>query len=146
VTGAIAVPEATVGTIARPATILAESLSIGAAWERLQHDPERCGVVLRGRTPISVVTAGELAERWPAGGPLVAQDRPLSSILDRPLGVESLDAGDTAVHAARRLLAAGRPALPVVAPEGGQPLRVVTPRLLLAALLDLPTPEPDRAP
>jgi CBS domain-containing protein len=146
VTGAITAAGVKVGTIARPAITLAESLSIGSAWERLQDDPERCGVVLRGRTPIAVVTAGDLAERWPAGGPLVAQGRPLASVLDRPLGVEVLDAGEPAEHAARRLLAIGLPALPVAATEGRRPLGVVTSRLLLAALLELPTPAPDRGP
>lgn len=124
------------GAVVRPAAVVDESTSLGEAWSVFAGDPDRCGVVLRGRTPIAVVGAGELAERWPGGGPRVSWATPVSAVLDRPLGVETIDPADSLVDAARRLVASGRPALPVL-PVLGWPVRVLTVRDALAALLDL---------
>jgi hypothetical protein len=81
-----------------------------------------------------VVTAGGLAERWPAGGPLDQHRVAVHDVLDQPCGVEVLVADDPVWHAGRRLLATGLPALPV-RPRGEGPLRVVTTAGLLASML-----------
>ena len=78
--------DAPVDTVARPATVLAETTPLPEAWARLHEDQLRCGVVVRDGLPIAVVTAGGLAERWPAGGPLVQHRRTLRELLDRPCG------------------------------------------------------------
>jgi len=126
--------DAPVDTVARPATVLAETTSLPEAWNRLHEDHVRCGVVVRDGLPIAVVTAGGLAERWPSGGPLVQHRRTLHEQLDRPCGVEVLDGDDTVRHAGHRLLATGLPALPVRSLHGG-PLRLVTAAAVLRAVL-----------
>ena len=126
--------DAPVDTVARPATVLAETTPLPEAWARLHEDQLRCGVVVRDGLPIAVVTAGGLAERWPAGGPLVQHRRTLHELLDRPCGVEVLDENDTVRHAGHRLLATGLPALPVRSVRGG-PLRLVTTTTVLRTVL-----------
>jgi hypothetical protein len=123
-----------VGTVARRATLLAESTPLPEAWARLRHDEDRCGLVMRDGMPIAVVTAGALAERWPGGGPLLQHRCTLHDVLDHPCGVEVLAAEDALHHAAERLLATGLPALPVRPPDGAA-LQVVTPSRVLAAVL-----------
>jgi hypothetical protein len=126
--------DAPVDTVARPATLLAESTPLPEAWAQLHGDPGRCGVVVRDGLPLAVVTAGGLAERWPAGGPLVQHRRTVHDLLDRPGGVEVLDENDTVRHAGHRLLATGLPALPVRSRRGG-PLRLVTITTVLSTVL-----------
>lgn len=123
-----------VDDLARTATTISENSPIGEAWTRLHADPDRCGVVLRGHVPIAVLTAGDLAERWPGGGPLVSWSRPVTSILTRPVGVETVGRGVPLARAARQLLASGLPALPVTGP-GAEP-RVLTLRALLTAAVE----------
>lgn len=123
-----------VDPIARPATLITESTPVAQAWARLHHDPDLCGVVVRDGHPIAVVTAGGLAERWPAGGPLVQHRTTVRDVLDRPCGVETLDAEDSVRHAGRRLLGTGLPALPV-RPRPETTWQVVTTGGMLAALL-----------
>ncbi|HEY2194814.1 MAG TPA: CBS domain-containing protein [Actinomycetospora sp.] len=125
-----------VGRMARDAVVIDEGVPLGAAWHRLHEDPDRCGVVVRGRMPIAVVTAGDLAERWPGGGPACSWARPVGAVLERPLGVEVLDADDDLEHAARRLLSSGLIALPVAPVQAGGPWLVLGLRALLAAVLD----------
>jgi CBS domain-containing protein len=134
VAGSAVDPDVPVDTIARPATTLAESTPLPEAWARLHEDADRCGLVVRDGTPIAVVSAGGLAERWPGGGPLDQHRRTVHDVLDRPCGVELLSPDDPLRHAAHRLLAAGLPALPVRARAGGRP-RIVTITGMLAALL-----------
>jgi CBS domain-containing protein len=129
--------DAPVDTVARPATTLAESAPLPQAWERLHHDRDHLGVVVRDGMALAVLTAGALAERWPAGGPLVQRRWTVRDVLDRPCGVEVLAAGDSLRHAGHRLLATGLPALPVRA-RHGPVLGVVTTTGLLAALLGGP--------
>jgi CBS domain-containing protein len=126
--------DAPVHTVARRATVLAETTPLPEAWTRLHEDPVRCGVVVRDGLPIGVVTAGGLAECWPAGGPLVQHRRTVHELLDRPCGVEVLDENDSVRHAGHRLLATGLPALPVRSLRGG-PLRLVTTTAVLSAVL-----------
>ncbi|WP_345412781.1 hypothetical protein [Actinomycetospora chlora] len=123
-----------VGTVDRPATVIAESTPVPEAWARLHQDEDGCGVVVRDDLPIAVVTAGALAERWPGGGPLAVHRTRVHDVLDQPCGVEVLGPDDALGHAGRRLLATGLPALPVREGHDGA-LRVVTARRLLAALL-----------
>ncbi|PVZ06312.1 CBS domain-containing protein [Actinomycetospora cinnamomea] len=126
--------DAPVDTVARPATTLAESAPLPEAWARLHQDQDHVGVVVRDGRPLAVVTAGALAERWPAGGPLVQHRWTVHDVLDRPCGVDVLAADDSLRHAGHRLLGTGLPALPVRARHGAL-LRVVTTTGLLAALL-----------
>ena len=128
-----------VGEVARDALVIDEGVPLGEAWQRVHRDPERYGVVLRGRMPIAVVTAGDLAERWPSGGPVCSWARPVGSVLDRPLGVEILDPADDVAHAARRVLASGLTALPVIPREKGGAWRLLGLRGLLSTLLDART-------
>jgi hypothetical protein len=132
--------DAPVRPVTRPATVLAETTPLPEAWSRLHGDPGRCGVVVRDGLPLAVVTAGGLAERWPAGGPLVQHRRTIHELLDRPCGVEVLDENDTVRHAGHRLLATGLPALPVRARHGG-PLRLVTITTVLSTALGGELPE-----
>ncbi|MDT7744837.1 MAG: hypothetical protein QOE59_3915 [Actinomycetota bacterium] len=125
-----------VGAVARDAVVIDEGVPLGEAWQALHADPDRCGVVVRGHLPIAVVSAGDLAERWPGGGPLSSWARPVGALLDRPLGVEIVDAADHVEHGARRLLASGLPALPVTPAEPGGPWRLLGLRALVSALLD----------
>jgi hypothetical protein len=126
--------DAPMHTVTRPATVLAETTPLPEAWSRLHGDAGRCGVVVRDGLPLAVVTAGGLAERWPAGGPLVQHRRTIHELLDRPCGVEVLDENDTVRHAGHRLLATGLPALPVRSRHGG-PLRLVTITTVLSTVL-----------
>lgn len=126
--------DASVDTVARPATLIPESTPFPEAWAQLHQDEDRCGIVLRGSLPIAIVTAGGLAERWPVGGPLTQHRATVHDVLDRPCGVEVLDQHDSLSHAGHRLLATGLPGLPVRARDG-DPLGVVTVTGLLAALL-----------
>lgn len=126
----------TVDEVARDAVLVDEATPLGQAWYRLHEAPGGCGLVVRGRMPIAVVTAGDLAERWPGGGPLGSWSRAVGTVLDRPLGVELLAATEPVEHAARRVLASGLYALPVAAPDRRGPWRLVGLRDLLAALLD----------
>jgi len=128
-----------VGEVARDAVVIDEGVSLGEAWQRVHRDAERCGIVVRGRLPIAVVTAGDLAERWPGGGPLCSWARPVGSVLDRPLGVEILDPADDVEHAARRVLASGLTALPVSPSGTGGAWRLLGLRGLLSSLLDTRT-------
>ncbi|GLZ49667.1 hypothetical protein Acsp06_58520 [Actinomycetospora sp. NBRC 106375] len=124
-----------VDAVARPAALIPESCPLPEAWARLHHDPARAGVVVRDGLPIAVVTAGGLAERWPAGGPLVQYRWTVHDALDRPCGVEVLAAEDTFTYAGRRLLATGLPALPVRRRTVDDPLRILTTTDVLRALL-----------
>jgi CBS domain-containing protein len=123
-----------VDTVARPATVLAETAPLPEAWARLHDDPDHLGVVVRDGMPIAVVTAGALAERWPGGGPLVQRRWTVHDVLERPCGVEVLAADDSLRQAGHRLLATGLPALPVRTRHGAL-LGVVTASGLLGALL-----------
>lgn len=126
-----------VDTVARPATLLLESTPLPQAWARLDLDADRCAVVVRDGMPLAVVTAGGLAERWPAGGPLVQHRATLHGVLDHPCGVEVLDGDESLRHAGERLLTTGLPALPVRS-GADRALQVVTVRAVLAALLAAP--------
>ena len=125
-----------VGDVAREAVVIDENEPLGQAWHRVHEDPQRCGVVVRGRLPIAVVTAGDLAERWPGGGPLCSWAPPVGSVLPRPLGVEVLDAAEAVEHAARRVLTSGLLALPVAPADPDGSWRLLGLRELLAAVLD----------
>ncbi|MDD7939530.1 hypothetical protein PHK61_13990 [Actinomycetospora lutea] len=131
--------DAPVEAAARAATLLLESTPLPVAWARLHQDPDGCAVVVRDGLPIAVVTAGGLAERWPAGGPLVQHRTTLHDVLDHPCGVEVLGAQDTLRAAGRRLLTTGLPALPVRR-RSDRSLQVVTTTGLLALLLAVPRP------
>jgi hypothetical protein len=126
-----------VGAAARDAVAIDERAPLGEAWHRLHGDPDRCGVIVRGHVPVAVVTAGDLAERWPGGGPVCSWSRPVGSVLDRPLGVETLDAADTVEHGARRVLASGLLALPFAPAEPGGSWQVLGLRGLVSALLEV---------
>lgn len=126
--------DARADTVARLATVIAESTPLPEAWTRLHHDDDHCGLVVRDGMPIAVVTAGYLAERWPGGGPLDQHRWTVHDVLDQPCGVEVLSGNDTLRHAGQRLLAAGLPGLPVRSRDD-ELLRVVTATRLLAVLL-----------
>jgi hypothetical protein len=126
----------TVDDVARDAVVVDERVPLGQAWYRLHEDPEHLGVIVRGRMPIAVATAGELAERWPGGGPECSWARPVGTVLGRPLGVEILSGTEVVEHAARRVLASGLPALPVAPAERGGAWRLLGVRALLVAVLD----------
>lgn len=125
-----------VGEVARDAVAIDESMPLGQAWHQVHADPERCGVVIRGRMPIAVVTSGDLAERWPGGGPECSWARPVGAVLDRPLGVEILAGDEPLEHGARRVIDSRLPALPVGPPGPGHSWRLVGLREIVAALLD----------
>lgn len=128
------------GDLARDAVVIDENVPLGQAWHRLYEDPQRSGIIVRGRLPLAVVTAGDLAERWPGGGPLRSWAPPVGSVLPRPFGVEILDAAEAVGHAARRVLASGLPALPVAPADPSGSWRLLGLRELLEAALDTGRP------